>query len=154
MDPRLNESVIKATKETFKSLTGDIVQNGTPEKQKISNSPGETSVVISIVGDVTGAITLRCSKTFAASVASKMLGIEIDPDSEDMKDAVGEVLNMIVGATKTYYANGTDPFKLSVPTTIIGEDYTVHIKASSTANVTQIPFTCNDESLHIEVYLS
>jgi chemotaxis protein CheX len=154
MDVALNEALIKATKETFKAVIGLGIQNSQPVEKKINGHQVDTSVIISFVGSVSGAFTMRCSKELGASLASIMLGIDIDANSDDMKDAVGELFNMIVGACKSHYASSTDPFKISVPTTVVGGDYTVHIKASSDATVALIPFSCDGEDLSIEVFLN
>jgi len=154
MNTRLNEAIIKATKETFKAVIGCGIQNTQPVEQRINGQQVDTSVIISFVGDISGAFTMRCSKELGAALASKMLGVEIDPDSDDMKDAVGELFNMIVGACKSYLESKSDPFKISVPTTIVGGDYTVHIKAASDATVALIPFACDGHNLSIEIYLN
>ena len=154
MNDVLNNAVIKATKETFKAVIGCPIQNDSPAEMKMNGGQVDTSVIISFVGGVSGAFTMRCSKEFGAKMASQMLGIEIGVDSDDMKDAIGEMFNMIVGATKTYYATDGDPFKISVPTTVIGEDYRVHIKAGSDTKVSLISFKCGTDEMSIEVFLS
>ena len=154
MNAAINEAIIKATKETFKAVIGCGIQNSPPVEQKINGQQVDTSVIISFVGSVSGAFTMRCSKELGASLASSMLGMDIDADSDDMKDAVGELFNMIVGSCKSHYVSSTDPFKISVPTTVVGGDYTVHIKASSDATVALIPFSCDGGDLSIEVFLN
>ena len=83
-----------------------------------------------------------------------MLGMEIDAASDDMKDAVGEMLNIIVGAAKTKYSPGNDTFKISIPTTIVGGDYTIHIKADKDDRISLLAFQCGDEDMAIEIFLA
>ena len=154
MDTNLNQAVIKATIDTLEALVGMAVESGPPVESKPDGASRETSVIISFVGDIAGAFTLRCSRQFAAKLASQMLGSEVGEDSDDMKDAIGEMFNMIVGSTKSFYAASGDPFRISVPTTIVGEDYTVHIKLDPGAEVALIPFKCAGEDWSIEVFLS
>jgi chemotaxis protein CheX len=82
-----------------------------------------------------------------------MLGMEVEEGSDDMKDAVGEMLNMVVGNAKTRYSSENNTFKVSVPTTIIGEDYTIHIKANASDKISLLNFNCNNDAMSIEVYL-
>ena len=138
--------------EMIMAATGKSITNGPPTVAKINGTPAETSVVISLIGGVQGAVTLRCSLELAADLASSMLGTQIAPGSDDMKDAIGELLNMVIGAANTLYAKGREPFKLSVPTTIIGKDYSIHIHAQPDAIVAHLPFTCNGKDLSLEVY--
>mgnify|MGYP000109053900 CR=1 FL=1 len=154
MNTVLNNAMIMATKETFKAVIGTGIQSSTPVEQPINGQQVDTSVIISFVGAISGAFTLRCSKEMGASLASKMLGMEVDPDSDDMKDAIGEFFNMIVGASKGYVESSSDPFKMSCPTTIVGGDYTVHIKATPNATVAHIPFSCDGDELSIEIFLN
>ena len=69
-------------------------------------------------------------------------------------EAVGELLNMIVGASKAHFESSSDPFKMSLPTTVVGGDYTVHIKANPNATVAHIPFSFEGSDLSIEIFLS
>ncbi len=152
MDTTLNQAVIKATEDIFDSMLGWDVKGKAPVEKPINASSAETSVIISIVGNVSGAITLKCTKKLAGEIASGMLGMDVDEDSDDLKDAIGELLNMIVGTAKTRYSS-VDAFKVSVPTTIMGGDYAMHIKASSGDKISLIDFDCDHGGLSIEVFL-
>ena len=154
MNNGLNQAVIKATGEIFKSVLDWSVQSSTPVEKPINASHQEVSVIISFVGTISGAITLKCSGKLATEIASQMLGMDVEEGSDDMKDAIGEMLNMVVGSAKTNYSTGQDPFKMSVPTIIIGEDYTVHIKANNGEKISLLGFKCQNNDMHIEVYLS
>lgn len=153
MNNILNQSIIKATEEILDSVLGWGVKAGAPVEKMINSSSAETSVIISFLGSISGAFTLKCSTKLAGEMASAMLGMEVEAGSEDMKDAVGELLNMIVGAAKTRYSAEGDPFKVSIPTTIMGKDYTVHLKANSSDKISLIDFNCNHDSMSIEVFL-
>ena len=76
MNTKLNNAVIKATKETFKAVIGCPVQNSPPVEQPISGQQIETSIIISFIGSVSGAFTMRFSKELGGTLASKMLGID------------------------------------------------------------------------------
>jgi chemotaxis protein CheX len=145
--------LLKATEDIFESVIGESLKCKLPVERSLDNSVGETSVIISFVGSVSGAVTLKCSNTFASKIASQMLGMEVAAGSEEMKDAVGEMLNMIMGTAKSYYSSEGDPFKISIPTTVIGEDYSVHIKASPGDTVSYLDFSCNGDTMGLEVYL-
>ncbi len=153
MDASLNRSLLKATEDIFESVIGESVKCKLPVERALDHSISETSVIISFVGSISGAVTLKCSSSFAAKMASQMLGMEVAEGSEEMKDAVGEMLNMIVGSAKAYYSSDGDPFKISIPTIIIGEDYSVHIKADPADTVSFLDFSCNGDSMGLEVYL-
>jgi len=153
MDNALNKSLIKATGEILQSMAGADVSCKPPIEKTIRDTTSETSVIITFVGSISGAITLKCSKKLASMIASQMLGMDVEEGSDDMKDAIGELLNMIVGTAKAHYSSDADPFKISIPTTIVGEDYTVHIKADPNDTISLLDFRCNGDTMGIEVYL-
>ena len=154
MNELLNRSLEGATKEIMKSvLDWDIVNRSPVEKLIRDNTISETSVFISFVGELSGAFTMKCSNQLASLIASEMLGMPVEPGSDDMKDAVGELLNMIVGNTKTKFSINGDPFKISIPTIIIGEDYSIHFKADSTDMVTQIDFDCSGQIMSFDIFI-
>jgi chemotaxis protein CheX len=148
----LTHSIVEATKETFEAIGAPVDASGPPSESQDPKFGADTCVVISVVGEPNGALALRCSQKLACDLATMMLGVEIEPGSADMQDALGEVFNMIVGAMKRYLSNGSDPFKMSIPTTIIGTDYTIHVNASKNRCFLRVPFACNGEPLAIEAY--
>ena len=153
MNQQLNDSIIAATKEMFQTMLGWAVESKPPVQRKLNASVAEASAIISFVGNPSGAFALKCSRSFATRIASAMLGMEVSVDSNDMKDAVGEFLNMIVGRAKTLYS-AVEAFKISVPTLIIGGDYAMHIKTNHGDTVSALEFQYEDSLMSIEVVLN
>jgi CheY-specific phosphatase CheX len=153
MNDALNLAVRDATLDMFQSVLGKTAQGAAPVESAANARTYETAVVISFMGGISGAFALRCSKKLAANIASQMLGTDIAEGSDDMRDAIGEFFNMVVGAAKTRFATNGEPFKISVPTTIIGDNYVLHIKANEAEKLTRIDFGCEGDSLSVEVYL-
>ena len=54
-----------------------------------------------------------------------MLGMEIDKVDEDVKDAVGEVTNMIAGNVKTTLSETLGEMSLTIPLVITGDSLSV-----------------------------
>lgn len=152
MNERLNHAVINAIEEIFQTMLGVKVTSNAPIEKYINEEQYELNIVISIVGELSGAITLKSSKKLAIIIASKMLSTSVEEDSDDMKDAVGEFLNIVMGAIKRHYSS-TNPFDISVPTTIIGGNYLVYTKASKNDKVSVINFNYDGNSFCVEIYL-
>ena len=89
---------------------------------------------------MSGAFVLHCSEPLSAAIASEMLGLTCKEGSADAKDAIGELLNMIVGGVKNHYQSQRDPFKISVPTIVTGTDFSVHVKVKSEDEITSFGF--------------
>ncbi len=153
MNDALNDAIRGALEEVAQTVLGKQSQPVAAVEARGDARQHETSVVISFVGTISGAFALRCTKKVGAAIASQMLGTEIAEGSDDMKDAIGEFFNMVVGVTKTRYASSGEPFKVSVPTTIIGERYVLHVKANADDTMTLLDFRLDADTLSIEVYL-
>ena len=156
MNPALNSALIGATRDIFSGVLGCEVEDGKALEVAPAEDAdrAEVSIVISFVGRQSGAFVFRCSHNMAITAASSMLGVAVAPGSEDLRDAVGELVNMIVGSAKTAYAATNESFKISVPTTVIGRDYSLNISTRPEAPVTVLPFTCRGEPFSIAVYQS
>ena len=156
MNIRLNEAVVKATEEIMRDMLRLKISHSPAVEKTINNTNGvcsETTSIISFVGDISGAVMLKCSKQVGAKIASRLLGSEVHPDSEDMRDAIGELLNMIIGSAKTYYSQ-VDSFTLSVPTTIVGKDFSLYIKANTGNTVALILLKSGTAIIGLEIYLT
>jgi chemotaxis protein CheX len=116
-----------ATKEVFELMLGAELK---PAPAEDANSFDITAMV-GLAGQLCGVLTLRCKRDTAAKMARKMLGTLPPTDSQDVKDAFGEVGNMIAGNFKNKISGMADACMLSVPTVITGSDYSVHSLADS-----------------------
>lgn len=152
MSEKLNQAVIKSVEEIFEKMINVNVKKNEPIQKNINETKYDINVVISIVGELTGSITLKISKVLACFITSKMLGFDVEKDSDDIKDAIGEFLNIILGIVKRNYSS-KNLFDISIPTVIIGDDYIVYTKASKNDKVSLINFNYNGSNFCIEVYL-
>jgi chemotaxis protein CheX len=111
-----------AVKEVFSMMVGTEVSVPEP-----TDSPAVTEVtgMVGLAGELCGVLCVRCSKSCASNIASKMLGVPVAEAASHMSDAVGEICNMVAGNFKAKIAGLDDKCLLSVPTVIIGGDYQV-----------------------------
>lgn len=83
---------------------------------------------VQISGGFTGAVHLVCSREVIRAAAAQMFSVPKDDlTNEDLRDALGELTNMVGGNVKTLLA-GTE--YISLPTVIEGSDYGVARLAS------------------------
>jgi chemotaxis protein CheX len=83
------------------------------------------SVLIGLAGAISGSCMLRADKTSSHHIASLLTGAE--GSSEDtVKDALGEVCNMVAGTWKRGVPELASLCMLSPPTVISGTDYSLH----------------------------
>lgn len=108
---------------------------------------GEQTAMVGLAGGLCGMVTLRCTQTAAAKLASAMLGGDAACNSSTTRDALGELCNMIAGNFKSKISNLADHCMLSVPTVITGEDYS--LATVEPAEGVTVPLTFGDEPIWV-----
>jgi chemotaxis protein CheX len=88
--------------------------------------PGDIiTASISLAGTWKGVVLVECAQPDAVLFASRMLGIEPSAGlNDDVRDALGELANMVGGNLKSILPGGVE---LSLPSVVWGADYRVGI---------------------------
>lgn len=126
-DPgNLDESVL----EVFETMLGvqcrrDPIELGVGVKM----SEESVTAVVGFGGILSGACVLRCGASAACRIAARLAGVELDCLDEIVKDAIGEICNMLAGSWKTKVPDLAANCGLSVPAVITGRDYQLHVQA-------------------------
>ena len=144
MNEKLETAMIKGLILTTNELLNSDAKANEPKKLVDFTKNKETNVIIGITGELEGTLILQSEKSFAVFSAKQMLEIDVDDESEDAKGAIEEFFNIAVGKTKQIFSPSLDTFKVSVPTTIFGSDYNVHVNSDHIKNVTTIDFTIDN----------
>lgn len=110
----------RATDEVFSTMMGIAC---VPDPDGVSRDRDRISAVIGLAGALSGAMVLHSSHTGAIRMAENLTGQMITELDAVVRDAVGEVCNMLAGTWK-----GLDPVlcsgcMLSSPTVIAGSSY-------------------------------
>jgi len=116
-----------AAKEVFELM---LASQLTIQESVQGNTP-EITAMVGLAGQLCGVMSIRCGMKAATLMASKMLGAEPGADGSELRDAFGEVCNMIAGNFKNKVSGLGDGCMLSVPTVITGNDYALHSLADS-----------------------
>ena len=87
------------------------------------------TAVVGFGGVLSGACVFRSGASAAMRVAAKMTGMEFDSIDDTVKDAIGEIGNMLAGAWKGKVPNLSANCGLSIPAVITGRDYNLHVQA-------------------------
>ena len=141
MDKNLVRATALATKSVIKDMIGwDLRVDGITTKKSPANQQIEMNVIITFNGQMSGAFILHCVEPVSAVIVSEMMGSPYEAGSADVKDAMGELLNMISGAVKNHYQSESDPFKISVPTVVVGTDFAVHVKVKHEDEIISLAF--------------
>ena len=141
-EEQLAKYVIDATKSVFSTMIMMDPSDDYPLKDPIKRFQCSITGMVGFAGIYSGVISIHCPVALALQITSSMLGMECDEVNEDLNDAIGEIANMLGGSVKQVLSKGGMDVKLSIPTVISGEDYTVN--SLSDIDCVVIPFRVND----------
>lgn len=109
-----------ASTEVFEMMAGVKLR---PLPQTTGAQHGAITAMVGLAGALCGMMNIRCSHTVAQKLAGSMLNNAGPVTPAMLRDALGELCNMVAGNFKAKIANLADHCMLSVPTVITGEDY-------------------------------
>jgi len=115
-----------------------------PEPQR-----GAITAMVGLAGALCGMVHIRCSHTAAQKLAGSMLNGSGPATPAMIRDALGELANMVAGNFKAKIANLADHCMLSVPTVITGEDYC--LEAVDPYSCIRADFDYDGNALHVSL---
>jgi chemotaxis protein CheX len=140
--------IAEATLEVFASM---VFMEITAEKATdvpSSSFGAELTSMIGLAGDLKGVIAIHCPAPVALAITGAMLGMELDSLDEDVKDAIGEIANMVAGGLKDAVSSTGLHIELSIPSTVIGKGVRTGGLASSRF---VLPFTTSAGVFAVEM---
>lgn len=95
----------------------------------LAPEPAWVTAVVGFGGLLSGACVFRSGGHAARTIAARMTGVEFPTIDDTVKDAIGEVCNMLAGCWKGRVPELAAHCGLSVPAVITGCDYQLHVQA-------------------------
>jgi chemotaxis protein CheX len=123
------------------------MRNGVKVSNDLSNQPSITSLV-GFSGEVSGVVALRFPPATAMTLAGHLLGADQDSVSDEVTDAVSELVNMVAGAAKAKF-DYDPPLELGLPTVVEGAGY--KLKYPSKSVWLEVAFSSEAGSFSMEV---
>jgi len=120
---RFTQALDAAAAEVFELMVGAPLG---PANQATLPRVADYTAMIGLAGDLCGVLSLRCSHDSGARIAGKMLGTDEDTSAECIRDALGEICNMVAGSFKARVSDVAAKCMLSVPTVVSGKDYQLY----------------------------
>ncbi len=93
--------------------------------QDIADVPRLSSVV-GFTGRLSGLLCLHFSSDMACNVAAGLLGMQVTHVDETVRDAIGELSNMLAGGLKKGLSKTDNMFKISIPSVVEGSEYSLY----------------------------
>ncbi|XPV78015.1 MAG: chemotaxis protein CheX [Desulfovibrio sp.] len=124
---------------------------GTPYVKKDELATGDVSGIVGLTGDKTGTVSVSFDKNCAITIVKNMLGGELEDIIQDVKDAVGEITNMVSGQARRGLSEVGITLQAGTPTVIMGDNHRItHV---GNGPVMAIPFRTDHGDFTIEVSL-
>lgn len=119
----VGQAIVDGTTELFSTMLMvelDIVEI---IEGRGGDIPANITSMIGLGKDIRGMLSVHCPGRVAKDITGTFLGMEIEELDEDVKDAIGEIANMVAGNLKTAFAENNLDIELAIPTTIVGESF-------------------------------
>ena len=116
-------SLLEVTKEIFSTMLDRKIEFSEPTYA----GPQPTAHVVATVGyagSLSGYVSLCVSKDAALEIAQALLGSSADDAHEHVRDAAGEMANMIAGSVRTQMTEKGENLGISTPIVTVGTDFT------------------------------
>ncbi len=149
MDVKVINPFITATLNVLQTMAMTQARAENLYIKKGETATGDVTAVIGLSGDTRGTVSVSFTEGCAIAIVSKMLSEEITTLNADIKDAVGEIGNMISGQARVQLEELGRVLYAAVPTVITGKNHSInHI---TTHPIVAIPFVTDDGPFTIEV---
>ncbi|OPX19564.1 MAG: chemotaxis protein CheX [Desulfobacca sp. 4484_104] len=152
MDVKYINPFLNATVEVLKTMAFMEARAGKPYLKTNHSAPGDVSAIIGITGHINGSLSLTFSSSCIIKIVDNMLGENFQEINDDIKDAVGELTNMISGVARRRLSEIGFCFKIAIPTVVSGPGH--QIKHMSKGPTIAIPFDTTAGSFTVEINFS
>jgi len=125
MDVRFINPFLEATIDVLKTMAFIEPSPGRPYLKNDNLAIGDVSGIIGFTGAATGSMALSFSEGCILKIVSNMLGEEIKEINGDIKDAVGEITNMVSGAARKKLESLGLSISAAIPTVVAGKGHSV-----------------------------
>jgi len=113
-----------AVSEVFGMMLG--MQSSVADSCPMPGPEKQVSAIVGFAGPMTGSCIIQMAEHTALKVTGAMMGATMTELDNSVKDAIGEVCNMVAGGWKNRLPLVAATCMLSVPTVVTGESYDVH----------------------------
>jgi len=140
---------LEATVSVLKTMASLSPVPGKPYIKKEATATGDISGIVGITGETEGSICITFSRECILLITSQMLGEKQPEVNDEVKDAVGELTNMISGDSRRRLEEIGHHFLGAIPSVISGRGH--EIKHITKGPILSIPFSTEAGGFTVEV---
>ncbi len=140
---------IEATLNTLETSASTRAEREKPYVRRSLSSTGPVTGVLKMSGDLNAIVTITFSKQGILSIVSRLFGETMSELNDEIKDAVGEISNMISGQAANTLVQGGGKYKVGLDGVIMGEEHRIpHIGPFPPV---AMPFKTEDGEFTLEI---
>jgi chemotaxis protein CheX len=147
---QLIEHLDRDVREIFATMVG-IELPASQTTVTVTNFTDCVTAMIGFAGSYHGVISINAPQQLAMDFAAQMLGMEVTECDDDVRDALGEIANMVGGSFKHHFVKDGHEVRLSTPSVMSGEAYV--LSAGSIPETLTLMFSHLDGHFLVSVYL-
>lgn len=145
----VGQEIVAGVKDVFSTmLMVDLENEEVSEDQQCTIESNLTSM-LGLGGGIRGMLAIHCTAAVAKGITGDFLGIEVESLDEAVKDAIGEIANMVAGNLKVSLATQGIDVELAIPTSIVGNSFA--ISGMGDANRVVVVFKMGDDTFWVEL---
>jgi chemotaxis protein CheX len=148
MDVNLVNPFIEALLNTLETSSSTRAERGRPYVKKNPYAAGPITGVLLVSGDMNATVSISFSKTGILSIVSRLFGEEMTELNDEIKDAVGEITNMVSGQAANTLAQGGGKYKVGLKTVILEERH--RIPHAGSHGAVALPFKTDEGEFTLE----
>jgi len=152
MNVKFINPFLEGTVSVIKTMAFVEPRAGKPYLKRDSVAHGDVSGIIGLTGAAVGSVALSFSSGAILKIVSNMLGEEIKDLNGDIKDAVGELTNMVSGAARKRLEAEGYSIMAAIPTVVSGSKHSITHVLGGPSII--IPFEIDTGTFVIDVCLT
>lgn len=151
-DKRLIAAFVEHVNKTMSNMAQTTVKPLKPFIEQDFTQRGDIAGMVGMVAPpLKGTLLITYPKTAIFKIVENMIGEKHTEIGTDVKDAVGELTNMIYGSTKTTLNQLGYNFEMAIPSVITGE-FIISKGSNSSGATLVIPFELDNQSVfYVEI---
>jgi len=150
MDTIYIDPFVDSVFNAMKTMLGE-----SPERINVKTSTanfvhGDVSGIVGFASNnIFGSVALSFPTKTAIKCYNMMVGDNTNDFSDDVRDTIGELTNIVAGGAKKIYADQGLSFDISIPTIVVGENHSLAHKGGTP--VVAIPFALGGLQFIMEI---
>lgn len=152
MDVKFINPFLDGTIHVLKTMTMTEPVAGKPYLKKDNQAKGDVSGIIGFTGSARGSLAISFSKSSILKIVSNMLGENYTEINNEVRDAVGEITNMISGVARKNLESQGFIVQAAIPTIISGENHAILHVLGGPSMI--IPFSTKAGPFYVDVCLN